>query len=145
MTKETRFQRYIPDTNEGLVSSNKVRKHILCSGQVYYALLKARQARNIEDVAISRIEQYSPFPYDLLQEHVDAYPNAQVMWVQEEPLNMGAWQYVGCRIQSTLHETQHHKHSTVQYVARDSTGSVATGNKKQHIQEEEGIIGAAFA
>lgn len=69
MTGETSFQRYIPEPHpETLAAPEEVRRHILCTGQVYYALLKERDARGIKDVAISRLEQISPFPYDLVNE-----------------------------------------------------------------------------
>lgn len=67
MTGDTHFERYLPEPHpESLVSPDKIRKHILCSGQVYYQLLKERQDKGINDVAISRFEQLSPLPYDLV-------------------------------------------------------------------------------
>lgn len=67
MIGETNFQRYIPETqSDSLVAPEEIKKHILCTGQVYYTLLQAREERGIKDVAISRIEQISPFPYDLV-------------------------------------------------------------------------------
>jgi 2-oxoglutarate dehydrogenase E1 component len=67
-----------------LVAPEKIRRHILCSGQVYFQLLKEREDRKIDDVAISRVEQLSPLPYDLLTPHLDTYPNADIVWAQEE-------------------------------------------------------------
>ena len=67
MTDDTHFLRYLPDTNEGLVEPERIRKHILCTGQVYHTLLQERQDKGITDVAISRLEQISPFPYDLVR------------------------------------------------------------------------------
>ena len=67
MTGETHFLRYIPEPHtEQLVAPDQIRRHILCTGQVYYTLLKEREARQAWDVAISRLEQVSPFPYDLV-------------------------------------------------------------------------------
>ena len=85
MTGETNFQRYLPDLHpESLVEPAKIRRHVICSGQVYYQLLKEREDRKIDDVAISRLEQICPLPYELLTPHLDKYPNADVMWCQEE-------------------------------------------------------------
>jgi 2-oxoglutarate dehydrogenase E1 component len=85
MSGETIFQRYIPEPHpESLVEPEKVRRHILCSGQVYYQLLKEREDKGHNDVAISRVEQLSPLPYDLLTPHLDKYPNADLVWAQEE-------------------------------------------------------------
>lgn len=67
MSGETHFQRYIPDAHENLVEPEKIRKHVLCSGQVYHTLLQEREDKGITDVAISRLEQISPFPYDLVR------------------------------------------------------------------------------
>jgi 2-oxoglutarate dehydrogenase E1 component len=82
---DTTFQRYIPEPHtDALVAPEKIRRHILCSGQVYFQLLKEREDRKIDDVAISRVEQLSPLPYDLLTPHLDTYPNADIVWAQEE-------------------------------------------------------------
>lgn len=67
MSGETHFQRYIPDAHENLVEHERIRKHILCSGQVYQTLIQEREDKGITDVAISRLEQISPFPYDLVR------------------------------------------------------------------------------
>jgi 2-oxoglutarate dehydrogenase E1 component len=83
----TTFQRYIPEPHpESLHPPEEIKRHILCSGQVYYALVQERNDRKLP-VAISRVEQISPVPYDLLTPHLDKYPNADIMWAQEEPVN----------------------------------------------------------
>ena len=82
---ETKFERYLPEPHpESLVEPEKITRHILCSGQVYFQLLKEREERKINNVAISRIEQLSPLPYDMLTPHLDKYPNADLVWAQEE-------------------------------------------------------------
>ncbi|KAH6907715.1 oxoglutarate dehydrogenase [Coprinopsis sp. MPI-PUGE-AT-0042] len=145
MTDETNFQRYIPEVHEDqLVAPEEIKRHILCTGQVYYQLLQAREERGIKDVAISRIEQISPFPYDLITPHLDKYPNASLLWAQEEPLNNGAWSYVGPRIYTAAGQTQHHKGKYPRYAGREPTSSVATGSKAQHKKEIEAYIDAAF-
>ncbi|KZS99008.1 2-oxoglutarate dehydrogenase E1 component [Sistotremastrum niveocremeum HHB9708] len=136
MMADSHFLRYIPDPHpEELKKPEEIRRHILCTGQVYYTLLKERQDRGIDDVVISRIEQISPFPYDLLTPHLDKYPNAELLWCQEEPLNCGAWTYVGARILTAANETEHHKGKFPQYAGREPTSSVATGSKLQHKKE----------
>ena len=129
---------------------------------MYHALLQERDDKNIDDVVISRVEQISPFPYDLvrvillvivlvltslqLTPHLDKYPNADIVWCQvsarsrqllhylltfsqEEPLNNGAWTYVGPRILTAANQTEHHKGKYPLYAGRDPTSSVATGSK----------------
>ncbi|KAF9581928.1 2-oxoglutarate dehydrogenase E1 component [Lunasporangiospora selenospora] len=145
MTSATQFQRFIPETEaEALVSNDKIKKHILCSGQVYYALVKAREQNKLNDVAISRVEQLNPFPYDMVKEHADKYPNAEVVWCQEEPLNMGAWAHVAPRIRTSLHETANHAGKDVRYAGREPSASVATGNKKAHLAEEYAFLAEAL-
>lgn len=146
MVGDTHFERYIPDVHpEHLVPAEEVRRHILCTGQVYQTLIQERDAKGIKDVAISRIEQISPFPYDLITPHLDKYPNADILWCQEEPLNNGAWTYVGPRIFTAANETQYHKGKYPYYAGRQPTGSVATGSKAQHKKEIEEFLAAAFA
>jgi 2-oxoglutarate dehydrogenase E1 component len=147
MTDESIFQRYIPEDNAkgDLVANEKIRRHILCSGQVYYKLIQAREQRGIKNVAISRIEQISPFPYDLIKPHLDQYPNAEIFWCQEEPLNFGPWTYVEPRIITTMQETQYHKNAKVSYAGRGPTGAVATGKKKLHVKQEEMLLDAALS
>jgi len=146
MIGETHFQRYLPEPHpEELVPPEEIRRHILCTGQIYYALLKERQDRGIKDVAISRLEQMSPFPYDLLTPHLDKYPNADLLWCQEEPLNNGAWTYVAPRIQTATTQTEYHNGRAVRYAGRDPSSSVATGNKLAHKKEIERYLEGAFA
>jgi len=146
MIGETHFQRYLPEPHpENLVPPEEIRRHILCTGQVYFALLQEREDKGIKDIAISRIEQLSPFPYDIVTPHLDKYPNADLLWCQEEPLNNGAWTYVGPRIYTAGRETQHHRGKYPHYAGRGPTGSVATGSKVQHKKEIEAFLATAFA
>ncbi|CAG8442109.1 1312_t:CDS:2 [Diversispora eburnea] len=145
MTGNTIFQRYIPEPHpDQLASPEKITRHILCSGQVYYTLLKARDLNKIDNVAISRLEQLSPFPHDLLSKHIDKYPNAKLIWAQEEPLNQGAWTYVAPRIGTLMNHSEHYGGKTAEFATRPPLASPATGNKKQHIQEEHDLLSQAL-
>jgi len=146
MTGETHFQRYLPEPHPAeLNAPEEIRRHILCSGQVYYTLLQERAARGIKDIAISRLEQISPFPYDLIAPHLDKYQNADLLWCQEEPLNNGAWTYVGTRLLTAANETAHHKGKYPFYAGRQPTSSVATGSKAVHKKEIAQFLDQAFA
>jgi 2-oxoglutarate dehydrogenase E1 component len=146
MTAGTTFQRYIPEAHpETLAPADKIRVHLLCSGQVYYQLLQERDARGLTDVAISRVEQLSPVPVDLITPHLDKYPNAETRWVQEEGMNSGAWTYIQPRLDLILDHTQHHKGQHVSYAGRNPIASVATGSKVAHKYEVELINEQAFA
>ncbi|XP_047020828.1 2-oxoglutarate dehydrogenase, mitochondrial isoform X2 [Helicoverpa zea] len=97
------FRRVIPD--DGVASQNPqgVRKLSFCSGRVYYDLLKHRREKGLEkDIAIVRVEQISPFPYDLIKAEIEKYPNANIVWSQEEHKNSGYWQYVEPRFRTLL-------------------------------------------
>ncbi|KAI9483426.1 MAG: oxoglutarate dehydrogenase, E1 component [Benjaminiella poitrasii] len=140
------FQLYLPEPHSDatLVSPDKIKKHIFCTGQVYYALLKARDQNQINDVAISRIEQLNPFPFQHIRDHADTYPNAEIVWCQEEPLNMGCWQHVLPRLTTALAQTEHHAGKSPLYAGRPPSASVATGNKKKHYQEEYAFLSKAL-
>ncbi|KZO96913.1 2-oxoglutarate dehydrogenase complex E1 component mitochondrial precursor [Calocera viscosa TUFC12733] len=145
MTGNTQFERYIPDPHpESLVPPEEIKKHILCTGQIYYQLLKEREDRGIKDVAISRVEQLSPFPYDLLTPHLDKYPNSELQWLQEEPFNNGAFTYVAPRLRTAGKQTEHHKGKPIKYGGRAPYASIATGSKAVHKKETEEYLNQAF-
>ncbi|KAH8918985.1 2-oxoglutarate dehydrogenase complex E1 component mitochondrial precursor [Atractiella rhizophila] len=141
----TAFQRFIPDPHpESLAPPEEIKRHIICSGQVYYQLLQERENRGINNIAISRLEQISPVPYDLIVPALNKYPNSDVMWAQEEPLNGGAWSYLQSRIETAMRETDHHKEQRVWFAGRDPTSSVATGSKAAHKAEMAAYLNAAL-
>ena len=82
-----RFKRVLEDPATDLVADNQIRKVVYCSGQVYYDLEAERTKRGIKDIAIVRIEQLAPFPFESLEPSLTRYSNAQVQWLQEEPKN----------------------------------------------------------
>jgi 2-oxoglutarate dehydrogenase E1 component len=131
---------------------------------VYVALHKHRAEQGIKDVAITRIEQLNPFPWQQLQENLDMYPNAKtIVWCQEEPLNAGAWSFTQPRIevsrvnllcyniianfkfQTLLNNTKHHDRKHVMYAGRNPSASVATGLKASHTKEEKELLETAFS
>ena len=137
----TRFNRVLPDTGEGLVAPDKVRKVVLCTGKVYFDLLQARTDKGINDVAITRIEQISPFPFDMVQEEVRKYPGAEVVWCQEEPKNAGAWQYARPRIVTAARDV---RSVTPKYAGRAPAASTATGYGAWHTKEIEAFLATAL-
>lgn len=140
----TRFRRFIPEEDEKVLSNQNVRRLVLCSGKVYYDLLAHREENNITDVAIGRVEQISPFPFDLVHRHADDFPNAEIVWCQEEPKNMGAWSYVNPRIETALSKSTHHSGRRAKFVGRLPNASVATGDKKIHVREQTSLIEEAL-
>ncbi|OJJ59538.1 hypothetical protein ASPSYDRAFT_43911 [Aspergillus sydowii CBS 593.65] len=147
-TGDSHFQWIIPDPGHGTAidEPEKIERVILCSGQVYAALTKHREANNIRNTAITRVEQLHPFPWAQLKENLDSYPNARnVVWAQEEPLNAGSWSYVQPRIETLLNATEHHNRRHVLYAGRAPSASVATGLKSVHLKEEQEFLEDAFS
>lgn len=117
----------------------------MCTGQVYAALHKYREANGHNKTAITRVEQLNPFPWQQLKENLDSYPNAKtIVWCQEEPLNAGAWSFVQPRIETLLNATEHHNRRHVMYAGRDPSASVATGLKSSHVREEQSFLEEAW-
>ncbi|BDD58414.1 2-oxoglutarate dehydrogenase E1 component [Monascus purpureus] len=147
-TGDSHFRWIIPDPDHGktIDEPEKIERVIICSGQVYAALVKHREANNIRNAAITRVEQLHPFPWAQLKENLDSYPNAKnIVWAQEEPLNAGAWSYTQPRIETLLNETKHHNRRHVLYAGRAPSASVATGLKAVHLKEEEELLQDAFS
>jgi len=145
---DSHFQWIIPDPSHGsaIDEPEKIERVILCSGQVYAALLKHRESKGIRNTAITRIEQLHPFPWAQLRENLDSYPNAQnIVWAQEEPLNAGGWSFVQPRIETLLNSTEYHNRRHVMYAGRSPSASVATGLKAIHLKEEQELLEEAFS
>lgn len=141
MTENTEFSRVMPDTGAAARDASGVKRLIFCSGKVYYDLVKAREERNrTETVAVCRVEQISPFPFDLVEEQCVKYGKADVMWTQEEPKNNGAWMYVQPRFGTVLKDGR-----SIRYTGRAVAASPATGNKVQNAAEFNGFLDASFA
>ena len=139
----TRFQRLIPETDEADIKPKKVRRLIFCSGKIYYELRKARREQGIKDVAIVRVEQISPFPYDLVAEQAAKYGDAEIVWVQEEAKNMGCWHFVQDRIM-TATGVINEKEVRPGYIGRKTEASPASGYGEVHNREQSAIIEVAL-
>jgi 2-oxoglutarate dehydrogenase E1 component len=131
------FQRLIPDRE---VEASAVRRVLLCSGKIYYELAESRKKRDDKQTAIIRIEQLYPFPKEQLKAELQRYPQlTDVSWVQEEPENMGAWNFVVTRLWAISEQRW-----TPRYVGRDASASPATGSTDAHMLEQALIISTAF-
>lgn len=133
------FHRVIPEIDK-LVANNKVRRVVLCSGKVYYDLLEARREQKINDVAIVRVEQLYPWPRDAVLKELKKYPNAEVIWCQEETANQGAWLFVLPRLEFILEELGMKNADRPYYAGRKAAASPATGLNKIHVQEQEKLV-----
>ncbi len=121
---------------DNFADAKKVKKVLLCSGKVFYDLQEKQEKDNRTDMAIVRVEQLHPFPAKKVQAELDKYPKAKVLWVQEEPENMGYWSFVirefGWKVFDSL-------------VARKKSASPATGFLKVHTVEQAELMERAFA
>ena len=119
----------------------QIRRVLLCSGKVYYDLLSAREQRDIHDIAIVRVEQLYPFPAEEIGRALEPYADAgEVFWVQEEPWNMGAWQFMEVRLPRVLGSGR-----TARYVCRDEAASPAIGSYKMHQREQTDLVNRALS
>ena len=128
------FQPMLKDTT---VPPGKVRKVLLCSGKVYYDLAAYREKHGITDVAIMRLERLYPLPFRLA-EYVNEYPGAELVWVQEEPANQGAWSFMAINATTVLDRPLH-------CVSRPSSSSPAVGTHQRHDHEQKHLVTQAFA
>ncbi|KAM6956511.1 LOW QUALITY PROTEIN: 2-oxoglutarate dehydrogenase-like, mitochondrial [Aplochiton taeniatus] len=136
----TRFKRLIPDESPASQSPGQVQRVIFCTGKVYYELAKERKVQNLErEIAIVRLEQISPFPFDLVKAEVNKFSNAELVWCQEEHKNMGYYDYVRPRFLTAVDNKK-----PIWYVGRDPAAAPATGNKSTHLNELNTFMNTAF-
>ncbi|MBY0355116.1 MAG: 2-oxoglutarate dehydrogenase E1 component [Rickettsiales bacterium] len=139
----TKFRKLYSETG-ALVADAKVRRLVLCSGKVYYDLVQARDEQAIKDVAIVRVEQLYPLPRTELLAELKRYKNAELMWCQEEPQNMGYFTFIAPLLQELLDE---HGRVTerVRYAGRSTAASPAAGYLKVHEREQKALVAQALA
>jgi 2-oxoglutarate dehydrogenase E1 component len=132
------FQHIIPDAT--VKDPARVKRVLLCTGKVYYDLIAAREAHKYEDVAIIRIEQLFPLRKDKLLDTLAGFPEGTpVVWVQEEPKNMGAWVYMNRELPPLLAGS-----FPWSAVTRPLSASPATGSAKRHTREQTRLVAEAF-
>lgn len=131
------FEPVIADTQ---VDAAQVTRILVCSGKVTYDLLAERERSGRKDVAIVRLEQLAPLPVDALAAAVAQYPEAaELVFVQEEPANQGAWPYVAVNLMGHL------GNRNLRVVSRPAASSPAVGTHKVHEREQAELIATAFA
>jgi 2-oxoglutarate dehydrogenase E1 component len=121
--------------DDALIAKKKVKKVVMCSGKLYYDLLGAREENKREDVALVRIEQLYPFPQEAINKILTIYDSkVELVWAQEEPANMGAWNFLQRKWEG----------KTLQCVSRHESGSPASGSMKRFQQRQKLIIDTVF-
>jgi 2-oxoglutarate dehydrogenase E1 component/2-oxoglutarate decarboxylase len=140
---EQNFRPVLPDPGVGgePLDDGAVTRVLLCSGKVAYDLMAQRESDGTADVAVVRVEQLYPLPAEQIRAELDRYPNAtDVVWVQEEPMNMGAWQFMAVNLPEHLPEGR-----TFRRVSRRASASPAVGSAKVHEVEQRQLVAEAFA
>lgn len=139
MIEGTEFQRAIAENGPIASTPDNVKRLVFCTGKTYYDLCAARTERNKNcEVAISRIEQLCPFPYDLFVNECKKYSNADVIWAQEEHKNQGCWPYLQTRMAFALNGR------SLYYHGRGTAAAPATGSKHQYLKEQEEYLEGLF-
>jgi 2-oxoglutarate dehydrogenase E1 component len=138
MGADTTFHRLLwddaqlnPDDGIKLVTDDKIRRVVLCSGKVYYDLLEEREKRGIDDIYLLRVEQLYPFPMKAMVQELSRFKGAECVWCQEEPRNMGAWHFAEAYIEWVLNQVGASQRRP-RYAGRPASAATATGLMSKH-------------
>ena len=126
-----------------LVTDDKIKRVVICSGKVYFDLLEERDARGIDDVYLLRLEQFYPFPAISMVKELERFKGAEMVWCQEEPKNQGAWSFIEPNIEWVLTRIKA-KHTRPRYVGRATSASPATGLASQHKAQQAALVNEAL-
>ncbi len=147
---ETSFHRILWDGAEvglsetvKLVPDNQIKRVVMCSGKVYFDLFEEREARKIDNVYLMRVEQLYPFPARALIQELARFPQADMVWCQEEPKNMGAWSFIEANIEWVLDHIGS-SNRRPRYVGRAASASTATGLMSKHQAELRAFVDEAL-
>ncbi|MCQ8185326.1 2-oxoglutarate dehydrogenase E1 component [Parvularcula maris] len=135
---------YKPESSEiKLVADEKIRRVVMCSGKVYYDLFEEREKRGVNDVYLMRVEQFYPLPAGSLIKELRRFKDAEMVWCQEEPKNMGGWSFIEPNLEWVLTQLDA-KHTRARYAGRPAAASPATGHAEQHRNELEAFLEEAL-
>ncbi|WP_102959300.1 2-oxoglutarate dehydrogenase E1 component [Mangrovicella endophytica] len=148
---DTSFHRLLWDDAEmkkdgpiKLVKDAKIRRVVLCTGKVYYDLFEEREKRGIDDIYLLRVEQLYPFPAKALINELSRFKQAEIVWCQEEPKNMGAWAFIDPYLEWVLDHIGAEKRK-VRYTGRQASASPAAGTMSKHMSELAAFLDDALA
>ncbi len=133
----------VADSPIKLVPDSEIRRVVLCSGKVYYDLEAERETRGTSDVYLLRMEQLYPFPARALIQELGRFKDAEIVWCQEEPKNMGAWSFVDPNLSWVLDHIDA-KHRRARYAGRPSSAATATGLMSKHVRELKALLNEAL-
>ncbi len=132
-----------PNEKIKLVSDDKIRRVVLCSGKVYYDLLEEREKRGIDDVYLLRVEQLYPVPMKALVHELQRFKQAETVWCQEEPRNMGSWHFIEPYLEWVLNQTGA-KIKRPRYAGRPASAATATGLMSKHQAQLKSMLDEAL-
>jgi 2-oxoglutarate dehydrogenase E1 component len=133
----------LPNEKIKLVADDKIRRVVLCSGKVYYDLYEEREKRDIDDIYIMRVEQLYPVPLKALVHELARFKNAEVVWCQEEPRNMGAWHFIEPYLEWVLNQI-HAPNRRPRYAGRAASAATATGLMSKHLAQLKAMLDEAL-
>ncbi|MCC0012432.1 MAG: 2-oxoglutarate dehydrogenase E1 component [Rhodobiaceae bacterium] len=126
-----------------LKADKKIRRVVMCTGKVYYDLLEARDERGIDDIYLLRLEQLYPVPAKALVQELSRFRDAEMVWCQEEPKNMGAWSFIEPSLEWALSHVEA-KHTRVRYAGRAASAATATGLMSKHVAQMNAFLDEAL-
>jgi len=134
----------LPDEKIKLVPDDKIRRIVLCSGKVYYDLYEEREKREISDIYLMRVEQLYPVPLKALVHELGRFKNAELVWCQEEPRNMGAWHFIEPYLEWVLNQI-HAPNKRPRYAGRAASAATATGLMSKHLAQLKALLDEALS
>lgn len=150
MSPDSSFHRVLWDDAESnkdtpikLVKDEKIRRVVLCTGKVYFDLQEEREKRGINDIYLMRVEQLYPFPAKALVNELSRFKDAEIVWCQEEPHNMGSWTFIQPYMEWVLNRIEA-KHRRPSYAGRPASASTATGLMSRHLKELAAFLETAL-
>lgn len=134
---------FLPGEKIQLVADDKIRRVVLCSGKVYYDLYEEREKRGVNDIYLLRVEQLYPFPTKALIAELSRFKQAEIVWCQEEPRNMGPWFFVDVYLEWVLNQINA-KHRRARYAGRPASASTAVGQMSKHLAQLKQFLDEAL-
>ncbi|MBN9005808.1 MAG: 2-oxoglutarate dehydrogenase E1 component [Rhizobiales bacterium] len=133
----------LPDEKIKLVADDKIKRVVLCSGKVYYDLYEEREKREIDDIYLLRVEQLYPVPLKTLVQELSRFKNAEIVWCQEEPRNMGAWHFIEPYLEWVLNQVNA-PNKRPRYAGRAAAAATATGLMSKHLAQLKALLDEAL-
>jgi 2-oxoglutarate dehydrogenase E1 component len=135
---------FLPEEKIKLAPDNKIRRVVMCSGKIYFDLYEEREKRGVNDVYLLRVEQLYPVPMKALVHELARFKQAEIVWCQEEPRNMGAWHFIEPYLEWVLNQSGT-KQKRARYAGRPASASTAVGMMSKHLSQLKSIFDDVLA